>query len=206
MQNKSLIVLLVSILLSCTAGQLTAQRFSSEVWHNGEIVLLDGDTLTGRVMYNMESQIVQFSNNNETIQTYSPRKLLSFDLYDEILGSYRVFYVLPFEADGHNTTPYIFEVLFMGERISLLRTEKVETVVRSTPYIYGGSYSTIEQVYTYFFVKPGGEIKAFDGKKSSLLRIMGDRSSQIRQYIKDNNMNLDRVSDLMKICSYYNSL
>jgi hypothetical protein len=206
MQSKNLIFLLVVVLISCLGEPLLAQRFSSEVWHNGEIVLLEGDTLTGRIMYNMESQTVQFSNNNETIQTFSPRKLLAFDLYDEILGSYRVFYILPFEADGHYTTPYIFEVLFMGERISLLRTEKVETVVRSTPYIYGGSYSTIEQVYSYYFVKPGGEIKPFDGKKSSLFRIMGDKSAQIRQYVKENNMNLDRVSDLMKICSYYNSL
>jgi hypothetical protein len=202
-RNSSFILILLTFLLPAS---LSAQRFSSEVWHNGEVILLEGDTLVGRVMYNMESQIVQFSRNGETIQTFSPRKLIAFELNDELMGYYRKFYILPFKANGYYTTPYIFEVLYMGEQISLLRTEKVETVVRTTPYIYGGSYSNIEQVYTYYFLKPGGNIKEFGGKKSDLVHIMNDHSGKIRDYIKENNINPDRVSDLLKISSYYNSL
>lgn len=196
-------IVLLSLFVYISAS---AQKFSSDVWHSGEIILLDGDTLSGRVKYSMETQIVQFSQSGETIQTYSPRKLISFDLYDEIIGAYRIFYILPFEANGYYTTPFIFEVLFTGERISLLRTERVETVVRNTPYIYGGSYSSIEQVYTYYFLKTGGEIREFSGKRSDLYRIMADRSSDIRSYIKDKNLNLDRLRDLINVSSYYNSL
>ncbi len=207
MQSKVTYILLALIaVVSLNQHPAHAQKFSSEVWHNGEVVLLEGDTLSGRVKYDMEAQIVQFSGNGETIQTFSPRKLIAFDLYDEVLGAYRVFYILPFEANGHYRTPYIFEVLYTGSRISLLRTESVETVVRNTPYIYGGSYSSIEQVYTYYFLKPGGDIQVFSGKKSDLYRIMADRSSEIKDYIKENNMNVDRLTDLIRISSYYNSL
>lgn len=194
------------MIVAACQQEVKAQKFSSEVWHNGEVILLEGDTLSGRVKYNMESQTLQFSGNGETIQTFSPRKLISFDIYDEIIGAYRIFYILPYEANGYYTTPYIFEVLFTGERISLLRTESVETVVRNTPYIYGGSYSSIELVYTYYFLKPGGEIREFSGKRSDIYRVMADRSGEIRAYIKDNNLDVDRLRDLMNVCSFYNSL
>jgi len=203
--NKIKLIAVLSFLMAAQIPAM-AQRFSSEVWHTGQVVLLEGDTLSGRVKYDMESQIVQYSGNGETIQTFSPRKLISFDLYDEVIGAYRIFYILPFEANGNYRTPYIFEVLYTGARISLMRTESVETVVRNTPYIYGGSYSSIEQVYTYYFLKPGGDIKVFSGKKSDLYRIMADRSAEIKGYIKENNMNVDRLTDLIRISSFYNSL
>lgn len=205
MQNKIVHILFFMAGLLLTFPVLS-QKFSSEVWHNGSVVLLDGDTLTGRVKYDMEAQIVQFTGNGETILTYSPRKLISFDLYDEVIGAYRIFYILPYEANGYYQTPYIFEVLFTGARVSLLRTESIETVVRNTPYIYGGSYSSIEQVYTYYFLKPGGDIQPFSGKKNDLYRILADRSAQVKEFMKENNLDVDRVSDLVRICSYYNSL
>lgn len=206
MRSKFILVSILLLFISGLTDQVRAQKFSSEVWHSGEVILLDGDTLAGKVKYDMEAQIVQFSGNGETILTFSPRKLIAFDLYDEVIGAYRIFYILPFEANGNYTTPYIFEVLYTGARISLMRTESIETVVRNTPYIYGGSYSSTEQVYTYYFLKPGGEIVPFSGKRADLYRILADRSAEIKNYVKEYNLDIDRLADLMKVCSYYNSL
>lgn len=183
-----------------------AQRFSSEYWHDGSVQLADGTRLNGRIKYNMEAQSVLFTSKGETIQTLSPRKLESFEIYDEIVGMRREFYILPYKLNGNYATPVMFEVPFQGEKISLLRTEKIETVVRTSPYMYGGSYSTTDVVYTYYFLKPGGNILEFNGKRSDLMTILGDKSAAVRKYMKENNFHLNSLADLVRICAYYNSL
>ncbi len=181
------------------------QRFSNQVWHKGSLFLFEGDTLKGEIKYDMDNQTVQFTNDGLTIQAFSPRKILAFELYDEIIGSFRVFYVLPFRSQGNYEAPFIFELSYEGPYVSLLRSEKLEMVVRSLPYMYS-TYVNEEVVYTYYFLNKSGEILEFNGKKSDLNRIFRDHASEIRRYVKEERLKLDRLDHLINICSYYNSL
>ncbi len=194
---------LLLILLSVTGVQ--AQEFSSEAWHRGQIVLLNGDTLVGEVKYDMEAQAIQYASGENQILAFSPRKLLAFEIYDNIMDSYRVFYVLPYKAVNDYEAPYIFELIYEGPHMSLLRTESIETVLRNVPYMYA-TYTYEEIQYTYYFIDTKANIHEFNGKKSDLLRIMRDRGPEIREFLKNQNLKLDRSDHLVKISSYYNSL
>ena len=183
-----------------------SQPFSSDVWHNGQVVLMTGDTLKGgQVKYNMENQTVQYSFNGENVQAFSPRKVLAFEMYDNVIDSYRVFYVLPYKAVNNYEAPYIFELSYEGPHMSLLRTEKVETVMRNVPYMYA-TYTFEEMQYTYYFIDKTGRIQEFNGKKNDLFRIMRNRAPEIKAFIRQENLKLDRLDHLVKISSYYNSL
>ena len=183
-----------------------AQPFSSDVWHNGQVVLMTGDTLKGgQVKYNMENQTVQYSFNGENVQAFSPRKVLAFEMYDNVIDSYRVFYVLPYKAVNNYEAPFIFELSYEGPHMSLLRTEKVETVMRNVPYMYA-TYTFEEMQYTYYFIDKTGRIQEFNGKKNDLFRIMRNRAPEIKAFIRQENLKLDRLDHLVKISSYYNSL
>ena len=194
----------VLILLCATIGSSRAQEFSSEAWHKGQVVLIDGDTLIGDVKYDMEAQTIQYASNGK-ILAFSPRKLLAFEIYDNLLETYRVFYVLPYRAVNDYEAPYIFELIYEGPHMSLLRTESIETVLRNAPYMYA-TYTYEELQYTYYFIDTKANIREFSGKKNDLLRIMRDRAPEIREYLRDQNLKLDRPDHLVKISSYYNSL
>lgn len=182
-----------------------AQEFSSEAWHKGQVVLINGDTLVGELKYNMEAQTVQYASSGNQILAFSPRKLLAFEIYDGVMETYRVFYVLPYRAVNDYEAPYIFELVYEGQQLSLLRTERIETVIRNAPYMYA-TYTYEEMQYTYYFIDKQANIREFNGKKNDLLRIMRDRSPEVRGFLRDQNLKLDRADHLVKISSYYNSL
>ncbi|MEJ2005571.1 MAG: hypothetical protein P8X57_11535, partial [Cyclobacteriaceae bacterium] len=94
---------------------------------------------------------------------------------------------------------------YEGPYMSLLRSENVDLVVRSLPYMYS-STTREELVYTYYFLDREGNIEEFNGKKSDINRIFRDRAAQMRQFIKEERLRLNRLDHLVRICSYYNSI
>ena len=197
-------VVLLVIFLICRSVPASGQRFSSEVWHSGKLVLLEGETLEGRIKYDMENKSVLYTSDGNRVQAYSPKKILSFELYDEVLQAYRIFYILPYRDRSGYEAPYIFELSYEGPYMSLLRIEEIELVVRSMPYMYS-TWTDEEVVYTYFFLDRRGLLE-FNGKKSDIPRVFRDRPAEMKRFIKDERLKLDRLDHLIRICSHYNSL
>ncbi|MTI20690.1 hypothetical protein E1176_06625 [Fulvivirga sp. RKSG066] len=196
----------VLVLIVFSAFTARAQ-FPSEVWHEGEVVLAQGDSLTGLVKYDLETDLVQFTTDQRTIQTFTARKLLHFEIFDKLSNRYRQFYTLPFGLTGDYQAPIIFELVFEGKKLTLLGREAIEYQVTNYPSAVAGSYTRLELVFTHFFLTDEGRIIQFDGKKNSLLRgVMSRKSSEIKKFIKSNHLRSDRRGDLIKIVSYYNSL
>lgn len=199
-------LLLISFLM---IGSLAAsgQNFPSEVWHDGKLVLLEGDTLLGKIKYDIENDLVQINIRN-TIQTYSSRKILYFEIFDETVDNYRYFYALPYEMQTNYEVPIIFEVLYEGQ-LTLLARETIvtETVPQYSYYYRPQFYNTRARLdYNYFFLDKQGEIERYTMKKRDLLDVMDRKSSQIKKYIKKNNLKHDKRSDLFRIVAYYNAL
>lgn len=182
-------------------------QFPSEIWHDGEIVLTDGDTLKGLVKYNLETDIIQFSKDKKTIKTYTARKIVHFEIFDQTSDRYRNFYVLPYNLNGNYKAPIIFELIYEGSRMSMLSREAVEYEVTNYPYSVAGTYSRMVLVYTNYFLTSDGNIVKFSGKKKDLIHgPMSKRSTEIKKFLKTNNIRLDRRSDVVKVVAYYNSL
>ena len=183
-----------------------AQNFPSEFWHAGKLVLVEGDTITGEIKYNLETDILQVNASNK-VYTFSARKILYFEIFDITVDSYRQFYTIPYKVRPDYKTPVIFEVLHEGELTLLCREEIVTQTNNLNSYYWtGGTYSRKVLDYRYYFMSKDGRIEDYTRRKRDLLRILRKRSSQIKEYIKRNNLKHDTRRDLTRIVSYYNSL
>ena len=182
-----------------------AQQFPSEVWHEGMIVLIQGDSLWGNIKYNQETDIVQFTRDNKTINTYTPRKLLFFEIFDEISSAYRQFYSLPYQVKPNFETQILFEVLYEGP-LTLLSRESIQYQTTNNPYSFAGTYTRLILVYTYFFLDLKGNISKYSGKKSELYPIFKRKQAEIKNFVRENKLRHDRRKDLIQIVAYYNSL
>ena len=185
-----------------------AQYFPSEVWHEGELTLLDGEKLRGKIKYNLEADVIQLNPNN-TIQTYGARKILFFEIYDQEYGRYRQFYALPYETGGSYKVPRLFEVLHENTLTLLCREEITQENIPQYGYYsyYGSRMGTRPRlVYNYFFLNQGGEIVRYSQKKDDLYVILNENQDEIHQYIKKNHLKHDRQGDLVRITAYYNTL
>ena len=197
-----------SVLLLLVIVSVSAQEFPSDMWHEGKLITVDGDTLRGNVKYSLETDAVQLEIN-KSVKTYSARKIIHFDIYDEYFESYRQFYALPYETSPNYKVPVLFEVLYEGP-LTLLCREYItqENVPQYNTGYYNNNrvYSTYRLSYKYFFVTEKGKMIPYYLKKKDILEIMQKKGPQIKQFIKTNNLKHDRRGDLVRITAYYNSL
>ena len=193
------------VILFFSLGHGLAQKFPSELWHDGKIVLLDGaDTLVGQVKYDLQQDLIQYTATSQTIEAFSAKKVLFFEIFDATVHKYRSFYALPFTTQSGYRAPVFFELLEEG-KLTLLSRESVETRSYSSMYYYG-SYTRQVLIYRYFFLDENGVITEFAGNKKELLDLMGKKADTVEGYMKANRLKMDEKYDFAQIVKYYNSL
>lgn len=202
-------ICLQAVLLLAIAGfgtEAQAQFFSSELWHKGFLVHEEGDTLTGELKYNLETDLLQLKVN-EVIKTYTARNVLYFQLFDENFGSYRDFYSLPYATSPNYETLLFFEVLSEGD-LTLLSRERVitETVNQMNNSFNSMTYNRRRIVYDYYFVQNKEKIVDYTKKKKDLVKLMQRRGQEVKAFMKEKRIDADRRSDLIEVTSFYNSL
>jgi len=191
-----------------SAFQATAQYyFAEEHWHQGFLIHNDGDTLRGKLRYNLENDVVQLSTNEGIIQTFSARQILYFEFFDDYYKRKRPFIVLPYAKNPSSNykSPTIFEVLTSGNYVTLLARERLVTqmVTATSPYIIGPTVAVRRPRFEPFFLYENGEIRPYNDKKE-LSRFLPGMDERLNHFIKQNKLNPDDIADLIKIVNYYN--
>jgi hypothetical protein len=195
------LLLCIGILFNSAAN---AQQFAFELWHTGKVVLDTGDTLRGLIKYDLDKDIVQIQANNK-LESYTARKVLLFEIFDETVKRYRNFYSLPYALAGQYKAPVFFELLQEG-KLTVLCREVLEYRTTSSPYYFYGSYTRLVLVYKYFVLRENGMIEEFRGKKNDWYEMMPGKAEEVEKFAKQNRLDLDDRYELSRIIEYYNSL
>lgn len=195
--------LLFCLALSFVGFQASAQ-WPFELWHEGKVVLESGDTLRGQVKYDLQQDIIQYTDKKGTVEALSSRKVLFCEIYDKTINQYRQFYSLPYSTTSGYRTPIFFELIAEG-KLTVLCRERLENQTTSSPYYYG-SYSRTVLVYKYYMLKDNGDVVDFSTRKNDFLQLIGKYADLVNDYMRDNRLRLDDKQDLPQIIKYYNSL
>lgn len=190
------LVLLTSVVYS--------QRFPSDFWHEGKMVLEDGDTLRGNIKYDLQNDLLQLDASNR-LESFTARKVLFFEIFDKTIKRYRQFYSLPYTTSGQYKAPVFFELLSEG-KITLLCREALEYRNYPSSFYYYGSTTRLVLVNKFFLLKDNGTIEPFIGKRSDLIDLLGNKGEPVEKYMKANRLNVDDKYEFAQIVSYYNSL
>lgn len=195
----------VSLFLSLSffSVSVMAQVFPFDLWHDGKLVLESGDTIRGTIKYDLQDLLqVKYGGR---LETFTARKVVFFEIFDQSYKRYRNFYSLPYSPTGGYKTPIFFEVLTEG-KITVLSREKVEYRTYSSPFFYYGGYSSrLVLVNLYYLLKENGNIEQFTGKRNDWYDLMGSRDNDVHEYAKENRLDLDKKYDLKRVIDYYNS-
>lgn len=194
--------LLILLLTGACVWPSTAQKYAFELWHEGKIILLNGDTLKGLVKYDLQQDLVQFMINQSAPEVFTARKILFFEIFDTTVQRYRQFFSLPYTTHTGYRAPVFFELLEEG-RMTLLSRELLEYKTVNNAYM---SYSRWVLSDYFFFMKEDGSIEDFKGNKNDLLDRMGRQADDVEKFIRQNRLKFDEKYDLARIVSYYNSL
>ena len=198
--------LLFSFLFCLVITLSSAQRFSSEIFHEGFLVTTNKDTLQGELKYDLEANVVTMVVG-EKAKTFSSHKIFFFEIFDKIFNNYRQFYSVPYNVNYDYKIPVLFEVVYEG-KLSLLRREQIITqAVNNTAAYWGGGTVTQNVIkYSYYFLDDEGKITYFNGKKKELFRFMAKKQGEVKEFIKNNKLETDEMGDLIRITAFYNSI
>jgi hypothetical protein len=197
--------MLCILTLLFTANNSVGQKyFTSELWHDGKVVLVSADTLKGLLKYDLQQNTVQYVVSDRKAEIYHARKILFFEIFDETVHRYRKFFSLPYNNKSNYKAPVLFELLEEG-KITLLSRELLEYKTYNGGF-YGGSYSRLVQVPYYYLLKEDGTLEDFRGSKNDLLDLMGNKGKIVEKYIKENRLDFDDKYDVARMVAFYNSL
>ncbi len=196
--------ILLLFILGFASLPLAAQQFAFELWHSGRAVLDSGDTLRGTLKYDMSNDILQVEVDKK-LESFTSRKVLYYEIFDETVKRYRSFYSLPYSQGAQYKVPTFFELLEEG-KLTVLCRELLEYRTTASPFFYYGSVSGPVLVYKYFLLKENGELDEFRGKKNDWLDMMRPKSDDVERFAKKNRLNFDDKYELGRIIEYYNSL
>lgn len=212
MNRMKKVCFLFFICLATLSVVQAQNKFPSQVWHKGSLVLTDGVPYSGLLKYDLETNVLQLQA--ETVITFTASNVSSFDIYDEIYGGIRKFYSLPYALNGDYPTPIFFEILTQGEHIALLCREFIATDTRGmnafgnmgmNPFWGPQNMSGFRLAFTYFFLKNGG-LEQFSGKKNELFDMLPGFDDEMQLYMRKNRLEHDKRGDLLRITAYYNEL
>ena len=192
------------VLISFLTIESLGQKWPFDYWHEGKMVLESGDTLKGKIKYDINSDIIQLDQNNR-LQSFTARKLIYYEIWDATSNRYRQFYSIPFAPTGGYKTPIFFELLAEG-RLTLLAREALEYKSSSLGYYGYGTVSRLVLVDKYFTLNDKGQVEPFSGKKNDLLDLMAKRDNEIKRFIKSRKIDLDYKYELAQVFTYYNSI
>jgi hypothetical protein len=197
--------LFLVFILSISFSVVYGQEFSSDIFHEGFLVTTKKDTLRGALKYDMQQNIVHMIDQGK-IKTYSSQKIFYFEIFDVTVDNYRQFYALPYKVGMSYKIPILFELQYEGPLSLLTREQIIQETVPSTGTYWGGGFTQLRLVYSYFFVNKKGEVSLFTGRKKELMELMKDKSKYLKEYIKEYKLQVDEIQDLIRITAFYNSI
>jgi hypothetical protein len=199
--KRSVLVLISLISYSIVYGQ----EFSSDLFHEGFLVTNKKDTLRGALKYDMQQNIVHMIDQGK-IKTYSSQKIFYFEIFDVTVDNYRQFYAMPYKVGMSYKIPILFELQYEGPLSLLTREAIIQESVPNTGSYWGGGFTQLRLVYSFYFVNKKGDITMFTGRKKELMELMKDKSKYLKEYIKEYKLQVDEIQDLIRITAFYNSI
>jgi hypothetical protein len=155
--------------------------------------------------YNAYEDVLEVKRD-ETVLIVERDNISSFEFFkSDEMGNREYYFFKTGVMLGIEDEKGYFRVIYEGNKFKVL--EKLKTIqIKVTPAAYGQSDITkfVEKNESYMFSNKG--IEKIRLSQKSLLNTFPEKKDAIKDYIKENDLNINDVSDLQKACSFINSL
>jgi hypothetical protein len=147
--------------------------------------------------YNILTKMLETKRGKDSLFTLEAKKV---DFVDHASKIYRFYNI--------KGTRELFQELYASDNVKFLKgfnTAVKEGVINPLTQVYLQN----EKVYIeekYYIKVKSGNFNEFKLKKRSVLKLMGDKESQIKQYASSEKLSYKSEEDLVKIFGYYDTL
>ena len=219
-KNLTALIVVCVILVGVNLNVAFAQARTAvdvQEWPKGKVVLVSGDTLYGALTYYRTPEIVKVHHQDGSISSVSPVNVEYFIAQEMPSGRSYTFKSLHWDLGKPYTDfkkPTFFEELNRGALTLIMRETYVKgnadrqnaNLYRNVSSYYGGN-SFYEQVKElYYILLPNGEILPLKNVRKDLHTLFGEKSKDVKSYIKLNKLDYEKPHELIAIINYFNAL
>ena len=202
-----------------------AQNLNKREWEKSEVVLTNGDTLTGTLSYYYKKEIIQVKITNGITKTFSPVNVAYFRVFNaqkQVFQTFRPFMWSPIPDDLAFKTPAFFEVIMQGKYTLIKRAAYVirnsdplplytawGRYYESCPVEESTSITNFNQVALlnfYYVLTPENQIISLRHPKKNLEELYQDKGRKMNAYIKGNKLSYNNPVALSHMVHYFNRL
>lgn len=183
-------------ILSNNYTEIEGNPYLPEQWSSGSIKLKNGGIIQYNALrFNLVSGELEFQRNDQAFVLTNP-----FDEFTLVNTTYRKGF---FAIDGQTTNSF-YEVLYDGK----LKLLCFRNAVMYEEKPYNSATKTKKFLYNnyYYVSKADGSLIKIKKDKKSILAILNDKSSQVEEYLKKENIKIKEWADVANVLSYYEKL
>ncbi len=173
------------------------QNFETGSLLNESTVLVSNVVLRYNALHD-EFQVKQsVSESDERLQAVRKTSELFVKMGDDIYT-----YLLPVNGAGG-----YYNILFEGNKINLYKKDSKKFVegAKSVNMMTGDHPNRLVDESSYFIIIDDGELVELTGSRNRKLQaIAGKKRNELRKYVKENNLNVNREEDLIQAVNYFN--
>jgi hypothetical protein len=184
--------------------------YLNDKWTPAIITALDGKKHENTpVLYNAHYDLVEAVVGKDTLILNS-RRITSVEL--PVTDANGVRYVKL--KNGFSSTSEkiestnFFEILYEGSSLTLMRKHYkfLKPSDFNAAYNTGSKFDEFQMQTTTYVKTPNGDIQKIKTNRRDILRLVGDKSKQVEEYIKNEKLKYEVDADLARIFAYYETL
>ena len=186
-------------------GSVVGDTYLDKKWNLSEIILYENDRVIEGypIKYDIKGEMIEISARNG-IKVIEARKIHTFAWIDSLIQTKHFFVnAKEYRLDGSPLTGFL-EVVSDGQVPLFKRTVIYERAPDYVPALDMGTRDTRILKKEVFYMRKGKDLKKI-GSRRSLLSELGTHADDVEQYIKVNNLDLDKENHLIRVFDYYNS-
>ena len=173
------------------------------MWHQGQVILNDNDTISGLIQYSFVKNTILLKKRTER-RIILPNKFSDVFLTSLIDSSRHHFQVFQVETSHNYLRPYFFEVEDTTGRLKIYKQYYWEqTTVQNGLGQVSFGYGIF---FRLFKIDSKGIAHFIKQKKRPILKILKDKKHLIKTKAKEENWHYNNTYEVLKIIKYYNSL
>ncbi len=166
---------------------LFAQEFSSDYWHQGTIVLKQGDTIQGPLKYNLSQNILLFQKKERYV-SYNCSQVLAFSFFDVLDSIPRHFSSQQVFINEQYQIEMFFELLLVGNQ-NLFGRERIQLSRQAAMASQGFLIPDYELGFDYYYLSQSGlYLQPIRNTRKGLYALFGKYKDEMKSFMKSHKI------------------
>ncbi|MBT30292.1 MAG: hypothetical protein CMO01_11585 [Thalassobius sp.] len=205
--NTKLAGLLCLCIFCCVP--IFARDISKISSKNGVVILKSGEKYTGELYFFYKSDLIQIKLKDNQSKAFTAHQVAKFRFYDENFNTDRVFISIDSKTSGLESKikPGFYELISWGEVevIGKLKFEDNSAIDYYKNPRLASNKAYVPKLISYdYFVYYANQIQTLSEFKKEFFSTIIKEFSEVDQFIKDENLNLNDIYAQLKFIAFFN--